>query len=180
METVWLKIHCFKRIENLNRSKYNIYFLFWDSKCIMVMLQNTTFWNYALPHILDRKSPIYKANKYKICHSCLQENITLQAWKRHYFPLILPTGSLPTVPGTSFNLVGALELITLPLRLPEAQNIGERYQIPLLILYKQLREKPQDFGNWPIIYIQANTHTVNLPGHVHICLQLVYFRRHKI
>lgn len=98
----------------------------------MVMLQNTTFWNYALPHILDRKSPIYKANKYKICHSCLQENITLQAWKCHYFPLILPTGSLPTVPGTSFNLVGALELITLPLKVTRgSKHWGEVSNSPL-------------------------------------------------
>lgn len=123
----------------------------------------------------------YNANKYKICHSCLQENTTLQAWKCHYFPLILSTGSLPFVPGTFSNLTGALELITLPLRLPEAPNTGQRYQIPLFILYKKLREKPQDFGNWLIIYIQANAHTVSLPGHVHnICLQLVYLRRHKI
>lgn len=175
METEWLENHCFKRIENWNRSKYNIFYFG------ILILRNTTFWNYILPHMIDWKSPLYKAKNYKFCHSHLQENSTLQAWKCHYFPLILPTGSLPFVPRTSSSLVGALELITLHLRLPEAPNTGERYQIPLFILYKQLRGKPQLFGSILIVYVQANAHSVNLPGYVHnLCLQWTWYTSEDI
>lgn len=183
VETVWLEILCFKRTENWNRSKYNTYILFWDPKCLMVMVQNTTFWNYVLPHIIDGKSPVYKVNNYKIYHSHLQENPMLQAWKCHYFPLILPTGTLHFVPGTSSNFVGALELMTFPLRFPEAPNTRERYQISLFTLYKQLRGTPLDFGSILIMFSQMHkqsTYHVQAMYTTLVCNRLLYLRRYKM
>lgn len=58
VETVWLEIQCFKSMKSRNRSKYNTYIVFQDPKYIIVILQNTTFQNYALPDIIQGKSTL--------------------------------------------------------------------------------------------------------------------------
>lgn len=89
VETVWLEIQCFKSMKSRNRSKYNTYIVFQDPKYIIVLLQNTTFQNYALPGKSTRE--IYPTKLTNSGSPVFRKNLHSKHGNAIYFPLILST-----------------------------------------------------------------------------------------